>query len=86
MTSVKQIGAYTLISGLDNLCVKPNFVKHLVEMLGSELYSPDDVSDDELSVNDKQELDTLYKEKRLILRGKFIAKYIDIIVKKYFSS
>ena len=80
LISVRHIGPYTLISGLECLVIYPDFVELLVEMLESELYSPDAVSEHELSVNDKQELDTLYKEKRLILKGYFCAMYIHIIV------
>jgi hypothetical protein len=81
LISVRHIGPYALISGLEYLVTTyPTFVELLVEMLESELYSPDAVSEHELSVNDKRELDTLYKEKKLILKGEFCAMYIDIIV------
>ena len=81
LISVRHIGPYTLISGLEYLITTyPDFVELLVEMLKSELYSPNAVSEHELSVNDKRELDTLYKEKKLILKGEFCSMYIDIIV------
>ena len=81
LISVRHIGPYTLISGLEYLTTTyPEFVGLLVEMLKSELYSPYAVSEHELSVNDKKELDTLYEEKRLILRGDFCPMFIDIIV------
>ena len=81
MISVRHIGPYTLISGLEYLTTTyPDFVELLVKMLKSELYSPYAVSEHELSVNDKQALDTLYEENRLILRGKFCAMIIEIIV------
>ena len=48
-------------------------------MLGSELYSPNNECNDKLNVIDKQKLDALYEENKLILRGKFNAKYINLI-------
>ena len=87
---IKRINVFTVINGLEELCVINNidytlFKIKLLEELKTEVYIPED-DNDILNTDEKKELHSYYQINKFIIKGKFIESYLIYITKKIFSS